>query len=160
MNALNLTRNAIGGSISTTGLTVSSLGFGGAALGGLFESVACEQAESTLSAALDAGMTYVDTAPFYGFGRSERVVGDMLRGRDYILSTKVGRLLRPGVLNHSAALGWPDALPFHPLFDYSYDGVMRSFEDSMQRLGLDRIDILYVHDIGAMTHGQGTPPTL
>ena len=143
-------RRSVGG----TGLTVPTLGFGGAPLGGLFDAVSKAQAEATLREAFKAGMTYVDTAPFYGFGNSERRVGDLLRGQNYVLSTKVGRLLRPGLPDNPAAMGWPDPLPFHPVFDYSHDGIRRSFEDSLQRLGLDRIDILYVHDIGTVTHGD------
>lgn len=139
--------------IGRTDLVVPTLGFGGAPLGGLFDQVDDTEALATVAEALNAGLNYVDTAPFYGFGRSERRVGDMLRGHDYVLSTKVGRLMRPGALADPGALGWPDALPFHPEYDYTYDGILRSFEDSLQRLGLDRIDILYVHDIGAMTHG-------
>lgn len=141
-------------SIGVGGLHLPCLGFGGAALGGLFSAVDPDTAKSTLKTAFDAGLTYVDTAPFYGFGRSERAVGDVLRGQDYILSTKAGRLLRPGAMDDPAAMGWPDALPFHPEFDYSYDGIMRSYQDSLQRLGLSRIDILYVHDIGRETHGE------
>lgn len=139
--------------IGKTELTVPTLGFGGAPLGGLFDMVDGVEAAKTLSEALTAGLNYVDTAPFYGFGRSERRVGDIVRGQDYVLSTKVGRLLAPGAAPDPAAMGWPDALPYHPIYDYSYDGIMRSFEDSLQRLGLDRIDILYVHDIGTETHG-------
>ena len=143
-------RRSVGG----TDLTVPTLGFGGAPLGGLFDAVSKAQAEATLREAFKAGMTYVDTAPFYGFGNSERRVGDLLRGQNYVLSTKVGRLLQPGLPDNPAAMGWPDPLPFHPVFDYSHDGIRRSFEDSLQRLGLDRIDILYVHDIGTVTHGD------
>lgn len=139
--------------IGTTDLSVPTLGFGAAPLGGLFAKVDKSEGEDALRSALDSGMTYVDTAPFYGFGKSERRVGDLLRSRPYCLSTKVGRLLAPGALEDPGAMGWPDALPFHPVFDYTYDGVMRSFEDSLQRLGLERIDILYVHDIGTETHG-------
>lgn len=140
--------------IKPCGLVLPSLGFGGAALGGLFSAVDNNAATQTLKSAFNAGMTYVDTAPLYGFGRSERVVGDVLRGKNYVLSTKVGRLLKPGAMADPAGLGWPDALPFHPVFDYTYDGIMRSVEDSFQRLGLDRIDIFYVHDIGEATHGD------
>ena len=140
-------------SIGKTGLRVPTLGFGGAPLGGLFNAVDDTEALATLNTALDQGMTYVDTAPFYGFGLSERRVGDALHDRSHVLSTKVGRLLKPGRMDNPGALGWPAALPFEPVFDYSYDGIMRSYEDSLQRLGLDRIDILYVHDIGEMTHG-------
>lgn len=139
--------------IGTTDLSVPTLGFGAAPLGGLFAKVDKSEGENALRSAFDSGMTYVDTAPFYGFGKSERRVGDLLRSRPYCLSTKVGRLLAPGALEDPGAMGWPDALPFHPVFDYTYDGVMRSFEDSLQRLGLERIDILYVHDIGTETHG-------
>lgn len=139
--------------IGATDLNVSTLGFGGAPLGGLFDAVDGAEAAEALTNALNHGLKYVDTAPFYGFGRSERRVGDILRGQNYVLSTKVGRLLAPGAAAAPASMGWPDALPFHPVFDYSYDGIMRSFEDSQQRLGLDHIDILYVHDIDAETHG-------
>lgn len=140
--------------IATGRLHLPCLGFGGAAIGGLLSRVDPEVAKSTLGAALKAGLSYVDTAPFYGFGRSERVVGDILHKTSYTLSTKVGRLLRPGAMDDPDTLGWPDALPFHPEFDYSYDGILRSFQDSQQRLGLSRIDILYVHDIGRETHGD------
>ncbi|PSL20159.1 aldo/keto reductase [Shimia abyssi] len=141
-------------SIGRTSLLVPTLGFGGAPLGGLLNPVDDIEAAQTLTEAFAQGLTYVDTAPFYGFGRSEHTVGDALRGQDYVLSTKVGRLLKPGMPKDPAALGWPEPLPFHPVFDYSYDAIMRSVEDSFQRLGLDRIDILYVHDIGRMTHGD------
>jgi D-threo-aldose 1-dehydrogenase len=139
--------------VAQTSLRLPTLGFGAAPLGGLFDAVDDAQAAEALAKALADGISYVDTAPFYGFGRSERRVGDQLRGQNYQLSTKVGRLLVPGALPDPAAMGWPDALPFHPIYDYSYGGIIRSFEDSLQRLGLDRIDILYVHDIGEMTHG-------
>jgi len=98
---------------------------------------------------------YVDTAPFYGVGQAERCVGDALRDHpraEWVLSTKVGRLLRRNPTGVFAdARRHP--LPFDAVYDYSYDGIMRSFEDSFQRLGLARIDILYVHDIGAYQHG-------
>lgn len=139
--------------IGKTDLRVPTLGFGGAPLGGLFSAVDDDAALTTLQEAFASGMTYVDTAPFYGFGLSERRVGDVLRGQDYVLSTKGGRLLTPGAMADPASMGWPAALPFTPVYDYSYDGILRSFEDSLQRLGLDRIDILYVHDIGEETHG-------
>ena len=130
-----------------------SLGFGGAPIGGLLSDVDAASATAALDTALEGGVRYVDTAPFYGFGKSERLIGDVLRGRDdVVLSTKVGRLLKPGLPDDPASMGWPAPLPFHPVYDYGYDGVMRSYEDSLQRLGLDRIDILYLHDIGAFTH--------
>lgn len=137
-------------------MNLPKLGLGCAALGGLYEKVPEAQALSMLDMGLEAGLTYFDTAPFYGFGRSETVVGRGLAGRDVRLSTKVGRVLEPGALADPGAMGWPDALPYHPVFDYSYDGIMRSFEDSCQRLGRTP-DILYIHDIGEMTHGAGHP---
>ncbi|WP_120633646.1 aldo/keto reductase [Ruegeria sp. EL01] len=134
-------------------LRLPVLGFGGAPLGGLLRANENAAAIEMIDATKASGYHYYDTAPFYGFGRSERLVGDCLRGRDYVLSTKVGRLLKPGHPENPSALGWPDPLPFTPVFDYSYDAIMRSYEDSLQRLGLDRIDMLFVHDIGEMTHG-------
>ncbi len=139
--------------VGRTGLKVSVLGIGGAPLGGNFADVTQGDAVGVVSAGFDAGLNYVDTAPFYGYGRSERAVGDAIRGRDYVLSTKVGRLLAPGAHPDPARDGMVDPLPFHPVYDYSYDGIMRSYQDSQQRLGLDRIDILLVHDIGEMQHG-------
>jgi len=110
-----------------------------------------------MRAALDAGFRYVDTAPYYGFGLSERRVGDALRGAsDIVVSTKVGRLLNaaPDVRDASERHGFHSPMPFEPEYDYSYDGIMRSWEASLQRLGLARIDILLVHDIGRLTHGE------
>ncbi|HEU4549285.1 MAG TPA: aldo/keto reductase [Rhizomicrobium sp.] len=139
-----------------TGLFVTELGFGSAPLGNLFRPLADDAARATLAAALDAGLGYFDTAPFYGFGLSERRLGDALRGRDFVVSTKVGRLLEPvahPVSDKEVRHGYATAMPFEPVFDYSYDAVMRSYRESLQRLGLARIDMLYIHDIGRMTHG-------
>ena len=140
--------------VGQTGLMIDTLGLGGAPLGGNFVDLGYSQAEELISAAKDAGISYFDTAPWYGFGRSERVIGDLLRFSDYVLSDKVGRLLHPGPDANALALGMIDPLPFHVVYDYGYDGIMRSFEDSLQRLGLDRIDILLAHDIGVFTHGD------
>jgi D-threo-aldose 1-dehydrogenase len=142
--------------LGTTGVEVSCYGFGGAPLGNLFQPVREADAADLLSAAWDAGLRYFDTAPFYGFGLSERRIGDFLRTRpagDYVVSTKVGRVLKPNAGHHPARESFVGALPFEPVFDYSYDGVMRSFEDSLQRLGLDRVDVLLMHDIDRFTHG-------
>ena len=129
------------------------LGLGCAPLAGLLDPVSEAEARAVLDAALAAGLRFFDTAPFYGFGLSEHRLGAALRGReDAIVSTKVGRLLKPGLPADPAAMGWPAPLPFHPVHDYGYDGVMRSFEDSLQRLGRDRVDILLLHDIGPFTH--------
>jgi D-threo-aldose 1-dehydrogenase len=101
-------------------------------------------------------MRYFDTAPFYGFGLSERRFGDFLRYKprdSYVLSTKVGRLFRPVPEDQVPDHSYVDPLPFALDYDYSYDGIMRSVELSYARLGLNRIDILFVHDIGVYTHG-------
>ena len=141
---------------------VSEIGFGAAMLGNLYQPLSDEESRETLVAALDAGMTYVDTAPRYGHGLSERRVGDILRERsDVILSTKVGRLFRanPKLKGNAERNGFRSPMPFEAVYDYSYDGVMRSYEDSLQRLGLARIDFLYIHDIGRLTHGEEHPRT-
>lgn len=139
------------------GLDLSEIGFGGAPLGNLYRPLSDAEARATLAAALAAGIRYVDTAPHYGQGLSERRVGDMLRGRaDVVLSTKVGRLLRPDPthVGSSPSEGFCSPLPFRRQYDYSHDGILRSHEDSLQRLGLASVDLLYVHDIGARTHGD------
>jgi D-threo-aldose 1-dehydrogenase len=143
--------------LGRTGLQVTELGFGTAPLGNLFRPLADTDARATLVAAERAGFGYYDTAPFYGFGLSERRLGDALRGRDVVLSTKVGRLLKPaaGQIDQNVPRhGYATPMPFEPVYDYSYDAVMRSFEASLQRLGLSRVDILYIHDIGKLTHGD------
>ena len=141
--------------IGRTALRVTELGLGCATLGGSQIAVARAAAEEIVGAAWAAGVRYVDTAPFYGVGQAERCVGDALRDHprtEWVLSTKVGRLLRRNPTGVFAD-GRRHPLPFDAVYDYSYDGIMRSFEDSFQRLGLARIDILYVHDIGAYQHG-------
>jgi len=144
--------------IGNTGLSVTELGFGTAPLGNLFRPLPDTLAAETLVAAERSGFGYYDTAPFYGFGLSERRLGDALRRRrDIVLSTKVGRLLKPlsgPVDENQVRHGYATPMPFEPVYDYSYDAVMRSFEESLQRLGLARIDILYIHDIGRLTHGE------
>ena len=145
--------------IGRTSLDVTVLGLGTATLGGGRIPVSLGTAEAIVRAAWRAGLRYVDTAPFYGVGQAERAVGDALRDQprqDWVLSTKVGRLLRP-MPQPSAQFERRHPLPFDVVYDYSHDGIMRSFEDSLQRLGLARIDILYVHDIGAYQHGANAP---
>lgn len=138
--------------LGRAGLTVTAVGFGAAALGGLFRTVSEETAEATLQAAWDAGIRYFDTAPHYGAGLSEERLGRFLARyprHDYVLSTKVGRLLvaRDGPVSEipdaDGFFGTPNRVRVR---DYSRGGVLRSMEDSLRRLGLDRIDILYVHD--------------
>ncbi|WP_240229637.1 aldo/keto reductase [Devosia lacusdianchii] len=147
--------------IGKTALEVTTLGLGCASLAGIFTGVPADQARATVGHALDKGLTYVDTAPQYGLGRSEHLVGDVLRERraGVVLSTKVGRLLKPVPVAEQDKGAWVDPLPFNQVYDYSYDGIMRSFDDSLQRLGLNAVDIVYVHDIGAGTHGvEGNKP--
>lgn len=125
---------------------VAELGLGCAPLGGLFEPVADDVARATVGEAWRAGIRMFDTAPLYGHGLSERRLGEALRGRprdELVLSTKVGRVLEPGGQPPAA---WPQALPFTPRFDYTPAGVRRSLEESLGRLGLDRVDIALVHD--------------
>ena len=138
------------------GLRLSALGMGCAPIGGLYQAVTEEQARAAVDAAWELGMRYFDTAPYYGYTRSERRLGAALAGRprgDYVISTKVGRVMEPDASVRPGEDGWADPLPFRPRYDYSYDGVLRSYEDSLQRLGVEQIDILFVHDIGAATHG-------
>ncbi|MFN8620976.1 MAG: aldo/keto reductase [Chloroflexota bacterium] len=148
--------------IGTTSLEVTTLGFGGNALGNLYTTIDETEARDTVRAAWDTGVRYFDTAPMYGHGLSERRVGDALRSlpRDeVILSTKVGRLLvpygkvpppRPTPKQGGIFTG---ELPFLPTFDFSYDATLRSFEDSLQRLGMNRIDILLIHDCDEWSQG-------
>jgi D-threo-aldose 1-dehydrogenase len=143
--------------IGTTALEVTEISLGGASIGGLYQAVPRDTAETTIEAAWDADVRYFDTAPFYGFGLSERRMGDVLRTKpreSFVLSTKVGRLLRPVPEDQIPDYSYVDPLPFTVEYDYSYDGIMRSFEFSLARLGLNRIDLLFVHDIGAYTHGE------
>ena len=142
--------------IGVTGLEVDTLGFGCAALGNLYRAVSDSDARDVLEAGVRHGFRYFDTAPHYGLGLSERRVGDALRQSPdfaYVLSTKVGRLLRPAGYARERH-GFVSPMPFDIDYNYGYEGVMRSFEASLQRLGLDRIDILFMHDIGAYTHGK------
>lgn len=141
--------------IGSTSLEVTELGLGCAAMAGNHQPNSDDNISAAIEEALNNHVRYVDTAPFYGFGRSEHFVGNGLRHRDdWVLSTKAGRLLAPGLPTDSTAAEWPGSFPFHQVYDYSYDGIMRSYEDSLQRLGLDRIDILLLHDIGVMQHGE------
>ena len=151
--------------IGTTGLEVTALGIGSAPLGGLYAPVPTAQAVEMLEQAWTLGIRYFDTAPMYGLTRSEHLTGQVLREHDgsHTISTKVGRLmtteragrkLPPEPPKNPLDPGWWNGLPFREVFDYSYDGVMRSFDDSQQRLGLSKIDIIYVHDIGRVTHAD------
>jgi len=137
-------------------LDFTRLGFGGAPIGNLGRVLSDAEAEGVVAAAWDAGLRYFDTAPLYGHGLSEQRMGRVLRARprgDYLLSSKVGRRLEPCAPGQEGAGIYLQTPQVRGRFAYSYDGVMRSFEDSLGRLGLDRIDILFVHDIDARNHG-------
>src|SRR3954462_8519488 len=130
-------------------LDVTSLGLGSAPLGGLFTPVSDADAEATIARAWSLGIRFFDTAPLYGFGLAERRLGVFLRqqARDsYAISTKVGRLLRVPDGGAAEDEHWKGTSRERPVFDFSYDGVMRSVEESLARLGLDRVDVLLVHD--------------
>lgn len=142
--------------LGNTGLELTELGFGGGAIGGLYRAVSREAAFETMDAAWASGMRYFDTAPFYGFGLSERRVGDFLRDKprdEFVLSSKVGKILSAVAEEKVPDFGFVNPLPFDVHYDYSYDGIMRSYEFSLARLGLNRIDILYVHDLEAPSLG-------
>ena len=140
------------------GLTFTELGFGTAPLGNLYKAISDGEARATLDAAWEGGVRYFDTAPLYGLGLSETRLNPFLRDKprdSYILSTKVGRLIEYCSPEHRAGVGkWFNVPQRRENFDYTYDGVMRSFEHSFSRLGVDQIDILYVHDLCAFSHGS------
>lgn len=139
------------------------LGLGGAALGNLFTAVTDVDAQALLSGALAGGCRTLDTAPHYGQGRSEHRFGQALRAlpRDsFVLSTKVGRLLVPDASAPREQHSYVDVLPFSQHWDYSAAGVRRSVEDSLQRLGLARLDVVYVHDCDIHCHGERYPAVL
>jgi D-threo-aldose 1-dehydrogenase len=143
--------------LGRSGLKVTTLGFGGAPLGDLYAYIDEASAIATVETALVSGINLVDTSPLYGHGLSEHRIGAALRrsGRkDVVISTKVGRVAEPfaGRGNGSGYLG---GLPHGLRFDYSYDGAMRSLEQSALRLGVDRIDVVLIHDVDVWTHGQG-----
>jgi D-threo-aldose 1-dehydrogenase len=144
--------------LGRTEVELTQLGLGGAGLGDLFDIVDDRDADATLRTAWDAGIRYYDTSPWYGRGQSEHRFGRALYRRpraDYVLSTKVGRLFRAvHDAEHFDHDFWRGGLTFRHQFDYSYDGVMRSFEDSLQRLGLPRIDLLLIHDLDHGYHGS------
>ncbi len=143
--------------IGSTGLEISRIGFGGAPIGDIRKAPSEAEARRLLEAAWHAGIRYYDVAPLYGMGLSERRIGDFLREKprdEYVLSTKAGRLLVPDRAAAMERYGDMRALPFRPVFDFSYDAIMRSYEHSLQRLGLERIDILYLHDIGRFSQRE------
>ena len=141
-------------------LDVTVLGFGTVALGNLAKPISEAQANDTFAAAWDVGIRYFDTAPLYGHGLGELRTSAGLRQKprnEYVLSSKVGRLLRPRPRSDIEFGGWVDATPFELIYDYSYDGTMRAFEDSLQRLALERMEICFIHDIDVFTRGKEQP---
>ena len=139
--------------LGNTGLEVTVLGFGGAPIGGFRKSIPEETARNTVREAYDAGVKLFDTSPYYGYGRSEHLCGRVLQdmARDsYLISTKVGRCLYPLRPGESREGLLPGGLRFRPQFDYSYDGAMRSYEQSLARLGVGLVDILLIHDVDAV----------
>jgi len=139
------------------GLTFTEAGFGTAPLGNLFKATSDADARATLDMAWDAGIRYFDTAPLYGLGLSETRLNPFLRGKkrqDYVISTKVGRLFRVATPETRDGLDkWIDVPSRNEVYDYTYDGVMRSLDVSLERLGLDRVDMLFAHDLDIFNHG-------
>lgn len=137
--------------IGATGTFVTEFGLGTAPLGDLFEALSEETAQAVLQSAWDVGVRFFDTSPFYGSGKSEHRVGHFLRQRpreEFVLSTKAGRVFHAARNPATFAPGpFVGALPFEFTVDYSYDGIMRSYEDSLQRLSLPSIDLLVIHDL-------------
>jgi len=133
--------------IGNTGIEVTRLGLGLAPIGGLYSPVSERQARATVEKAWDLGIRFFDVAPLYGNGLSETRAGAVLRDKpreSFVLSTKVGRLLRPGGADRQRI--WSEPVDVTPVFDFSADGVRTSYAESLTRLGLDRADLLHVHD--------------
>ena len=141
-------------------LDVTAFAFGTAPIGNIFREIDEQTSDAMIQHAWDAGVRFYDTAPMYGHGLSELRTGHSLRWKnrdDFVLSSKVGRVLKPAKRSDIDFAPWTNAAPFTMHFDYSYDGTMRSFEDSLQRLGLERMDICFIHDIDVFTRGADQP---
>ena len=137
-------------------LRFSALGFGSAPLGNYLRALSEDECDATLTAAWSSGLRYFDTAPLYGLGLSEMRVGRLLgrqKRADFTISTKVGRLLEPCAASEVNGFFFVQTPQVRFVYDYSYDGIMRSYEESLRRLGLDRVDILFVHDVDGFCHG-------
>lgn len=141
----------------TGGLAFTELGFGTAPLGNLYRAISDADADAILDRAWAAGVRYFDTAPLYGLGLSETRLNRFLRDKPrdaYVLSTKIGRLLKPTAPAARDGIGkWFDVPNRREIYDYTYDGVMRSLEFSLERLGVDRVDLLFAHDLDIFNHG-------
>ncbi|MCG6904749.1 MAG: aldo/keto reductase [Rhodobacter sp.] len=140
------------------GLGFTEIGMGTAPLGNLYRAISDDEAHAVLERAWEGGVRYYDTAPLYGYGLSETRLNRFLRGKprdEYTLSTKVGRLLHACPPDQADGAGkWFEVPNRHEEYDYSYDGVMRSVEFSLERLGVDRIDMLFAHDIDVPNQGS------
>lgn len=154
---MKLTKTNVLNNRTRSPINLSQLGFGGAPLGNLYRKIEDSDAQATLDAAWDAGIRYFDTAPQYGLGRSEMRVAEALARFDpdqVSLSTKVGRILEDCEPEDVTPEAFVDVPQKRIVFDFTYDGIMRSYDDSIARLKTDRIDMLFLHDIDAGTHGQ------
>ncbi|MCW0460976.1 Pyridoxal 4-dehydrogenase [Xanthomonas sacchari] len=148
--------------LGRSGVQLSTLGFGAAPIGNLYAEVDDAVALAAVADAYAAGIRHFDTAPYYGYGLSEQRLGQGLRGlprASYTLSTKVGRCVYDDAAAAPGREGFAVA-GRRAEFDYSRDGVLRAFESSLQRLGTDHIDVLLLHDIGRLTHGERHPAML
>ncbi|RWB73402.1 MAG: aldo/keto reductase [Mesorhizobium sp.] len=143
-----------------SGLNVTAFAFGTAPIGNFLQPIDEQTADAMIQTAWDAGIRFYDTAPMYGHGLSELRAGHSLRWKkrdEFVLASKVGRLLKPAKRSEIDFAPWSNAAPNTMNFDYSYDGTMRSFEDSLQRLALEHIDMLFIHDIDRFTRGDEQP---
>jgi len=143
--------------LGNTDIKLTPLGFGGAPMGDLFERLKEEDCYNTLKKSYENGINIYDTSPFYGYGLSEHRLGNFLKSinrEDFYISTKVGRYLSPDKEENIDRGIFKGGLQFKPTLDYTYDGVMRSFEQSFLRLGLSNIDICLIHDVDRFTHGD------
>lgn len=143
-----------------TGLDVTAFVFGSAPIGNFLREMEDEVADDMIRHAWDAGVRFYDTAPMYGHGLAELRLGHALRWKkrdEFVLASKVGRVLHAARRSEIDFAPWSNAAPNRMAFDYSYDGTMRSFEDSLQRLGLERIDMLFIHDVDRFTQGDAQP---
>jgi D-threo-aldose 1-dehydrogenase len=146
--------------LGRSNLELTTMSFGATIIGNFIRPISDAAATELVNQAWDLGLRTFDTAPLYGHGLSELRLGRTLQGRtraDYVLSTKAGRVLTPSDPSSIDSGLWKDPAPFAAAFDYSYDGIMRSVEDSLKRLLTDHLDIVYMHDIDRYTHGGNQP---
>ncbi|NLU71422.1 aldo/keto reductase [Streptomyces sp. HNM0575] len=146
--------------LGRTAVRCTAMSFGAAPIGNFLRPFSDSSATDMVSQAWDLGMRYFDTAPLYGHGLSEHRLGHALRGYErehYVVSTKVGRRLKPAKPGTFDSGLWVQPAPFSASYDYSYDGVMRSVEESLHRMLTDHVDVLLMHDVDRYTHGDAQP---